>query len=452
MSNVTPLRRSVYYTLEAEAILNCPEGWTVVKSPRGNSWRCEPPAPEKTAQTKPNGTLKPTANAADATAIDAYKKEQHAARYAIKLDQIRPDILSVILAPPVYLWTPRVPRDGVTLLVGEDGLGKSWLALMLSLHAAAGRPLFGISVGCGRSIYIHAEDRRPMIERRVQTILRSWNDPVAAALALKNFHHHDTIESDMQLLDCSTREVKFTPWVYALRDQLGLAVLTTFDPVARLHNGDEKDNSLVTRLIAAGETIAQGTKGAILMPHHPTKQGTQEHRTDGTETRGGGGLRAGARSQLRLIAANRKDLPNATNVTDDDIAQQKVLILYHPKLNDGAKASALILKRADDGVLVPFHIECGDPLQGLVAWFKGPQKSKPFTATQASKQRAQWGVLAARPAAQFIAKQVESGALISNGGVKGKPAYIPSPATLERIADLDARVIQTSEGWLDEVE
>ncbi|HEY2858791.1 MAG TPA: AAA family ATPase [Terracidiphilus sp.] len=372
-------------------------------------------------------------------------------KWTVTLDQIRSDILNVTLPPPNYLWEPRVPRDGVTLLVGEDGLGKSWLALQLSLHAAAGRPLFGVSLKCGRSIYVHAEDRRPMIERRVQTILRAWADPLAAALALKNFHHHDTIESGMLLLDCSTREVKFTPWVHALREQLGEAALTTFDPVARLHNGDEKDNSLVTQLIAAGETIAQGTKGAIVMPHHPTKQGTQEHRTDGTETRGGGGLRAGARSQLRLIAANRKDLPNATNVTDEDIAQQSVLVLHHPKLNDGVKARPLILKRASDGPLEPFLVECGDPLQGLVAWFKADNRGKPFTTTRARKQRGQWGVMAERAAEEFIAKQVGSGALVSAGAVKGFPAYVPSPATLERIADMDAEALGliTTAGWDD---
>jgi hypothetical protein len=424
-----------------------PDGADIDKLPRSKGWfRVKPKA--KTAETTAKPDAKPKQEA-DATAFDQHQKQQHDTRHAIKLDQIRSDILSVTLAPPVYLWEPRIPRDGVTLLIGEDGLGKSWLALQLSLCAAAGRPLFGVPVGCGRSIYVHAEDRRPMIERRVQTILRSWDDPVAAALALKNFHHHDTIESGMLLLDCSGREVKFTPWVAAFREQLGPAVLTTFDPVARLHNGNESDNSLTTQLVAAGETIALGTKGAIMLPHHPTKAGTQEHRTDGTETRGGGGLRAASRSQLRLIAANRKDLPNATNVTEDDWEQQNVLILYQRKLTEGVKARPLILKRETDGVLAPFHVECGDPLQGLVAWFKGAQKGKPFTATRASRQHGQWTVLAERPAAQFIAKQVESGALILDGTANGHPAYVPSPATLERIADMDAQVIATSE-W-DEI-
>jgi AAA domain-containing protein len=449
MSTVIPFDPSRKFTLEADATAACPKGWSIVKSPRGNVWRCVPPAGEeqKTAEPLYKESAKPNGQA-----IDQHTAEQKTARYAIKLDQIRPDILTATLPPPQYLWAPRIPRDGVTLLVGEDGLGKSWLALMLSLHAAAGRPLFGVPLECGRSIYVHAEDRRPMIERRVQTILRSWNDPAAAALALKNFHHHDTIESGMLLLDCSTREVKFTPWVGSLREQLGLAVLTTFDPVARLHNGDEKDNTLMTRLVSAGETIALGTKGAIVMPCHPTKQGTQEHRTDGTETRGGGGLRAAARSQLRLIAAVRKDLPDATNVTTDDIEQQSVLILYHRKLNDGAKATPLTLKRATDGMLGLFRIECGDPLQGLVTWFKGPNGGKPFTTTQVSrKHRAQWTVLAERPAAQFIAKLIESGALVPAGTANGREAYIPSPATLDRIAALDARVIQDSEGmeWDD---
>jgi hypothetical protein len=127
--------------------------------------------------------------------------------------------------------------------------------------------------------------------------------------------------------------------------------------------------------------------------------------------------------------------------TDDDWEQKNILILYQRKLAERTKGRPLFLKRETDGLLAPFHVECGDPLQGLVAWFKGPQKSKPFTATRASRQHGQWSAMAERPAAQFVAKQVESGALISAGTANGHPAYVPSPATLERVADMDAEAL-----------
>lgn len=415
--------RSRKFATEADAKAACPEGWSVAKSTRGDTWHCVPPP----------------------------REAQKSALPELVFEAIRSDILTATLTPPDYLWAPRIPRDGVTLLIGEDGLGKSYLALMLCLHAAAGRPLFGVPLKCGKAKYVHAEDRKPMIERRVQTILRSWNDPVAAALALQNFRHHDTVHTQLQLLDCSTREVLFTPWVEALRTQIGEAALTVFDPAARLHNGPENDSTLATRLVTAGERIALGTKGAILIPHHPTKQGTREHITDGTETRGSGALRAAARSQLRLIAAIPKDIPGVTNVTPDDFQRQNVLILFHSKLSDGAKAAPVILKRAETngGLLETFRVEHGDPLQGLLAWFK-EQGGKPFTTTRARNQRGHWGTLSERDAEIFIRKQVESGALISSGTVKGNVAYVPSPATVQRIAELDAanQLIVTGD-WLD---
>ena len=357
----------------------------------------------------------------------------------IRLASIRADIRHAILPPPDYIWAPRIPRDGVTLLVGEDGLGKSWVALMIAMYCAAGKRLFDADVAQGPTCYVHAEDRLPMLERRIQRIVQDFTAEEEKRY-LANFQHYDVAGDDVLLLTCKDRTPQRTPWVDAFKQQLGKRVLTVFDPLARLHDGAENDSTVMTRCLKMLEVIGGATGGAILAPHHPNKSGTQQHRTDGTDSRGSGAIRAASRSQLRLIAANRKqDVPGATNISDDDLAQQNVLILSQPKLSDGAKARPLILKRATDGTLAPFHVECGDPLQGLVTWFKGPQQSKPFTATRARNQRGQWGAMAEHGAEQFIAEQVESGALIPAGGVKGKPAYVPSPATLG--------IINDPEGW-----
>jgi hypothetical protein len=363
----------------------------------------------------------------------------------IRLASVRTDIRHATLPPPDFIWSPRIPRDGVTLLIGEDGLGKSWLALKIAMYCAAGKRLFEADVVEGLTCYVHAEDRLPMLERRMQRIVQDFTVEEEKR-CLANFQHYDVAGDDVLLLTCKGGTPQPTPWVEAFEQQLGKRVLTVFDPLARLHDGAENDSTAMTRCLKMLEKIGIATGGGVLAPHHPTKQGTQQHRTDGTESRGSGAIRAASRSQLRLIAANRQDVPNATNITDEDIEQQNVLILSQPKLSDGAKARPLILKRAADGTLAPFRVACGDPLQGLVAWFKGPNDGKPFTATRARNQRRQWGAMAEHSAEQFIAKQVESGALISAGAVKGKPAYVPSPATVERIAALDARVIQDTEG------
>jgi replication-associated recombination protein RarA len=49
--------------------------------------------------------------------------------------------------PPVRWVVPQVLPEGVTLLAGKPKVGKSWMALAISLAVASGGPVFGNTGG-----------------------------------------------------------------------------------------------------------------------------------------------------------------------------------------------------------------------------------------------------------------------------------------------------------------
>ena len=382
------------------------------------------------------------------------KRKADEAKFIIRKTKIARGIRNEVLPEPDFVWAPRIPRDGVTLLVGEDGLGKSWLALKICMYLAAGKPLFNVPAKPARPIfYVHAEDRLPMLKRRIKTIVQCFT-PEEEERFHENFEHFDVAGDDVLLLQSDKRgTLAPTKWVDSFMKS-GPHFLTVFDPLARLHDAPENDSIAMTRCLKMLEIIGVAKRGGVLAPHHPNKSGTQQHRTDGTDSRGSGAIRASSRSQLRLIAMNEADRKRfgAANITDVDIEEQRVMILSQPKLSDGAKAKPILLRRDLHGDLSLLQIEvAADPRTRLLEWFSSANRNKPFTKNAAIKARAQWGPLfSEREAEKFIDEQARGGVLVLHGQVKGHDAYGPSPGTFERIAELDVSVHEVIEGdWLN---
>ncbi|MEH3106494.1 MAG: AAA family ATPase [Sphingomonas fennica] len=57
-----------------------------------------------------------------------------------------------------FVMAPFVPPDEVVVVTGDGGTNKSTLALQISACAAANRPMLGMNVVPGPSLYITAED------------------------------------------------------------------------------------------------------------------------------------------------------------------------------------------------------------------------------------------------------------------------------------------------------
>jgi hypothetical protein len=70
-----------------------------------------------------------------------------------------------------FLWSPYAPSGNfVSSLIGDGGSGKSFLALTLALHVAAGSPFLGSEVRQGTAVYLDGEMSQAETFRRARAI------------------------------------------------------------------------------------------------------------------------------------------------------------------------------------------------------------------------------------------------------------------------------------------
>ena len=183
--------------------------------------------------------------------------------------------------PPVqWLVKGIVPRAGVSMIYGDSGSGKTFLALDLAMAVAQGELWFGYRTKAAPVIYF------PLEGAGVQNRITAWevhNDKTlpAGVRVVK--------EREFSLLDpANTAGI-----VQAVNDFAGVSsgALVIIDTMARAVAGhDENDASVMGLAIAAAERIASEVGGAVLLVHHTGK--------DGKTVRGSSVLRAAAETML----------------------------------------------------------------------------------------------------------------------------------------------------------
>lgn len=63
-----------------------------------------------------------------------------------------------------WVWNPYIPKGKLTLLEGDPGVGKTWLALQLATSVSRGNPFLdqdgspGVRREPGKVLYLSAED------------------------------------------------------------------------------------------------------------------------------------------------------------------------------------------------------------------------------------------------------------------------------------------------------
>lgn len=85
---------------------------------------------------------------------------------------------------PDWIWEPIIRRQHLNLIEAKGSVGKSTLAVAISLHVGNGRAPFGTVAGCGRTLYIARQDRPGEIRYRTQIFegldidcIRPWPAP-----------------------------------------------------------------------------------------------------------------------------------------------------------------------------------------------------------------------------------------------------------------------------------
>ena len=221
------------------------------------------------------------------------------------------------------LW----PAEGVILVYGESGQGKTFYALDGALHVATGREWCGQAVERGPVIYVNGEGKNGFAKR-----LRGWQI------------HHNVSDVELENFYGTTSSVPLTDpaWVDALLTEAKAIepTLVVVDTLARNFGGaDENSTKDMTLFVQQLERLQNALGCAVLVVHH-TSKGDKE------SPRGNGALRAAIDAEFRVERE-----PHQTRVTNtkqrdldayDDLAFQPLTIEFSATAEDEEPVSTLV--------------------------------------------------------------------------------------------------------------
>jgi hypothetical protein len=188
----------------------------------------------------------------------------------------------------------------MTVGYGESGSGKTFLAVDLACHVAAGKPWRGMDVEQGIVIYVAAESPTS-IKRRIW----AWKKrhgvehlPVAVVTATVNLLNGDT--------------EKVVALVQRIREQTGKTVaFIVIDTLARAMIGNENSPEDMGAFVGSCDRIREASGGHIMVVHHSGKdqaRGARGHSKRALGYREEESGRRGGR-HLRLQARHRRAGP-----------------------------------------------------------------------------------------------------------------------------------------------
>lgn len=209
----------------------------------------------------------------------------------------------IITEPSPVAWVAKglVVREGVTLLSGEPGVGKSMLAMTLGISVASGTAFLSEPTTSGVVMYVDAENGRTEVHRRLYAMGLDIDDA-------SKFHYlvsaeHDLIRNRAEIVE------------YAESIEPTLVVV---DSLRSLWRGDENDSGSAAQVMETPAAIARATKAGVLVLHHVPKNSLSAYR--GSSALGGaaeivatlrrsGGSEGGSKPLTLAIEKCRPDKP-----------------------------------------------------------------------------------------------------------------------------------------------
>lgn len=146
-------------------------------------------------------------------------------------------------------------RGDVTLLVGDPGLGKSWLTMALAKSVASGSQWLGIDCPSGTVMYVDEENPEDIVKQRFKKLGLSGSEA-------GNIHY------------------LYRPGIWMNKDpdaflDEALALepaLIVIDSLSRIHSEDENSaNSMAKLFRDAIQPLARETGAAVVVIHHTIK-------------------------------------------------------------------------------------------------------------------------------------------------------------------------------------
>jgi hypothetical protein len=219
--------------------------------------------------------------------------------------------------PPPIEWVcqPCLPKGKVTVLSGAGGTSKSFLSLMIAMHAAIGEPFGPFVPRKGRpvrTLMIAAEEAADDVFRRVAAICKAlaFTDEQKKLIA-DNLAVMPARSVDWRMLgyDENQNVIETSRPDYIIEQaRLGAVELIVLDPLVKFNGGNENDNGEMAYLMAVLDKVAERTGAAVLVIHHVSKSGVQNEVTQAS-VRGASAIVDNARAAFVLTRLTKQTGP-----------------------------------------------------------------------------------------------------------------------------------------------
>jgi len=185
--------------------------------------------------------------------------------------------------PPVeWLVEGLIPQDGITIIGGDAGVGKSWLVYHLAQCVAAGLDFLGqFPVKQGAVLVVDAESGRNLLERRFKKLFRG--------LTRLYPHVRRALPVSMLLAAVKLKGQAVGRFTELLKHE-GIA-LVIVDPLVHLHTTDENSSVDMAALFETLRRIQKETGCCFVLTHHSRKESRLASNAAGQMLRGSSAIR-----------------------------------------------------------------------------------------------------------------------------------------------------------------
>lgn len=205
------------------------------------------------------------------------------------------------ITPPDWVLDGVAESDNLSVLFGDPGTGKSFLAMDWAACVATGTPWHGRRVKAGPVLYINGEGRNG-INRR----FTAWG--LSHGLDLRKFPLF--LSSTTTALTDETGRVELEAVISDFMADHGPPVMVVVDTLSRNFGpGDENSTQEMTRAVAALDAIKDITRAWVLVVHHSSH-------ADKGRGRGSIALPAAADSVYRLTKVDEAARLDCTKIKD----------------------------------------------------------------------------------------------------------------------------------------
>ncbi|QSA98815.1 AAA family ATPase [Methylococcus sp. EFPC2] len=277
-------------------------------------------------------------------------------------------MLKEVPAPQRFIVPDVLRVDDITGVIAPGGAGKSQVLLQLLSSAATGLPWFDVvpmGAQCLNSLGIFLEDHIGDTHRRLRQVVREMQKSFADLPEPERLRRESEMEAhltqNLRLFPLSgrqahimtvqrgePREGQFLQEVIELVQE-SEADLLVIEPLARLHMGEENNQTHMTFLVSLLERIRKETGVCVVTAHHVSKGATTNNSRNQASARGASAIVDAMRHVLQLSRMDDADINAGLCPRGDD--PSKYLQLASVKCNHLPPRDAIWLERVPGGYL-----------------------------------------------------------------------------------------------------